>query len=204
MGRFINADSYTSTGQGVLGNNMFAYCNNNPVNHTDPSGASPLLIVAFGGALGGAIVGLIYAQINDMSLRDTVITVIGGAAAGGFGAPVAVLSGGPQFLCLVAASSASGFTAEATGGRFEIGFIVGLGGTLLGTKFPTALLSGEELFWANALATMGISVPAEMVSQGLNQDLDIIQDLLSDDSASSLGGGSSIPLGLRGMGTGAG
>ena len=37
-GRFINADGYASTGQGVLGNNMFAYCNNNPVMYSDPSG----------------------------------------------------------------------------------------------------------------------------------------------------------------------
>lgn len=27
MGRFINADEFTSTGQGLTGNNMFAYCN---------------------------------------------------------------------------------------------------------------------------------------------------------------------------------
>ena len=38
MGRFINADSYASTGQGVLGNNMFAYCLNNPTNSSDPCG----------------------------------------------------------------------------------------------------------------------------------------------------------------------
>ena len=29
--RFINADSYASTGQGFVGTNMFAYCNNSPV-----------------------------------------------------------------------------------------------------------------------------------------------------------------------------
>ena len=40
MGRFINADVYASTGQGLLGCNMFAYCNNNPVNNEDPSGHS--------------------------------------------------------------------------------------------------------------------------------------------------------------------
>jgi RHS repeat-associated protein len=40
IGRFINADGYASTGQGVLGMNMFAYCNNNPVNSVDPSGCS--------------------------------------------------------------------------------------------------------------------------------------------------------------------
>ncbi len=36
--RFINADSYTSTGQGYLGYNAFAYCNNDPVNRTDADG----------------------------------------------------------------------------------------------------------------------------------------------------------------------
>lgn len=38
LGRFLNADALVSTGQGLLGNNMFAYCNNNPSNYSDPSG----------------------------------------------------------------------------------------------------------------------------------------------------------------------
>ena len=38
MGRFINADAFASTGQGILGNNMFAYCNNNPIARADPDG----------------------------------------------------------------------------------------------------------------------------------------------------------------------
>ena len=38
LGRFINADAYASTGQGILGNNMFAYCGNNPIACTDFSG----------------------------------------------------------------------------------------------------------------------------------------------------------------------
>ena len=36
--RFLNADSQVSTDTGVLGYNMFAYCENNPVNWCDPSG----------------------------------------------------------------------------------------------------------------------------------------------------------------------
>mgnify|MGYP003291388509 CR=1 FL=1 len=36
--RFINADVYASTGQGILGSNMFAYCLNNPVNRIDCGG----------------------------------------------------------------------------------------------------------------------------------------------------------------------
>ena len=38
-GRFINADGFTTTGQGLIGSNMFAYCLNNPVVMADPSGA---------------------------------------------------------------------------------------------------------------------------------------------------------------------
>ena len=40
-GRFISADGYISTGQGILGYNMFAYCGNNPPNKVDYSGNKP-------------------------------------------------------------------------------------------------------------------------------------------------------------------
>ena len=42
VGRFISADKYASTGQGITGYNMFAYCGNNPVCATDKSGAFSL------------------------------------------------------------------------------------------------------------------------------------------------------------------
>ena len=38
IGRFINADKFVSTGQGIIGCNMFAYCGNEPVGNSDPSG----------------------------------------------------------------------------------------------------------------------------------------------------------------------
>ena len=44
IGRFINADSYASTGVSYLGFNMFAYCNNNPVNMVDSAGQFPLTL----------------------------------------------------------------------------------------------------------------------------------------------------------------
>ena len=43
VGRFINSDRYVSTGQGVLGYNMFAYCNNNPVLLRDSTGSRPII-----------------------------------------------------------------------------------------------------------------------------------------------------------------
>ena len=38
ISRFISADGYVSTGTGLLGYNMYAYCNNNPVMYVDPEG----------------------------------------------------------------------------------------------------------------------------------------------------------------------
>ena len=38
IGRFLNADAFASTGQGILGANMFAYCGNEPINNLDSAG----------------------------------------------------------------------------------------------------------------------------------------------------------------------
>ena len=45
--RFINADSFASTGQGFAGMNMFAYCLNNPVCYTDENGTDAESALAF-------------------------------------------------------------------------------------------------------------------------------------------------------------
>ena len=45
MGRFINADAYASTGQGILGNNMFAYCRNSPISKVDHCGTTDAAVL---------------------------------------------------------------------------------------------------------------------------------------------------------------
>ena len=64
--RFINADKYAGTGQGYLGYNMFAYCNNNPVNAHDANGdiavADDILYVVI---CIGILVYTTYAYIED-------------------------------------------------------------------------------------------------------------------------------------------
>ena len=42
--RFVSADSYMSTGQGLTGHNMFAYCLNNPICCVDSQGAAAEVI----------------------------------------------------------------------------------------------------------------------------------------------------------------
>ena len=58
-GRFISADVYLSTNQGVLGNNAFLYCRNNPVVRKDSEGTFWHLIV-------GAVVGVATQYVADV------------------------------------------------------------------------------------------------------------------------------------------
>ena len=71
IGRFINADSLVSTGQGILGNNMFAYCLNNPVNYIDRDGTNAE-------ALQWWITGMGWLPFADMALPIGDIIYIGG------------------------------------------------------------------------------------------------------------------------------
>ena len=80
-GRFINADGYVSTGQGILGNNMFAYCLNNPVLLYDPSGAMARIskdlcftAVYEGGGLPGNAFNL------DNFITSTITSILGATA----------------------------------------------------------------------------------------------------------------------------
>ena len=88
----MNADEYVSTEQGILGSNMFLYCENNPVVRKDTGGklwitAGTMLI---GGIVGGAIstVASIATQkyftgeVNWKSVAvDAVSGFVGGAVA---------------------------------------------------------------------------------------------------------------------------
>ena len=63
VGRFLNADAFASTGQGFLGNNMFAYCNNNSVSFSDSTGSR---CVAANPLAGGSV----YNQADAIIVRN--------------------------------------------------------------------------------------------------------------------------------------
>jgi len=85
-GRFINADAFAATGQGLLGNNMFAYCNNNPVNYSDPTGNLPWHIII--AALAGGSLGAILSLINGNDALHVVTSALDGALKAGLCAAV--------------------------------------------------------------------------------------------------------------------
>ena len=91
-GRFLNADAFTSTGQGFTGNNMFAYCGNNPVARKDDGGDFWLNVLI--GAAVGAVAGVVGQVLSDVatSALNGKVTIsnwqtytgaaVGGAAGG--------------------------------------------------------------------------------------------------------------------------
>ena len=89
VGRFINADGYVSTGQGISSYNMFAYCLNDPVNHSDPDGnfciTACIIVIASGAVIGGAL-GAFNASATGGNVMEGMIegTLLGaiGSACG--------------------------------------------------------------------------------------------------------------------------
>ena len=75
VSRFINADSYASTGQGFLGYNMFAYCGNDPVNHADVSGNRYTMVNdnVFGGGGGIGLIWILGLSALSQSAQSTAI-----------------------------------------------------------------------------------------------------------------------------------
>lgn len=83
VGRFINCDSYVSTGQGILGTNMFAYCANNPIVNYDPSGQMHIKCAGLGGGMpayagsgggGGGVT--VPVNLPNITLQDAAVLVL--------------------------------------------------------------------------------------------------------------------------------
>ena len=173
-GRFINADVYTSTGQGMLGNNMFVYCSNNPTIYRDEEGTSFTLAVALGGAAAGALINLTSYLVGcgisgkDVTGEGVAQALIVGAACGVFGAAAGTAVG------LYMKATYAGYAAFVAAMSTEInggnGIIAG-GATFLGA-FGGALIDTETLglladFFANFSVGLFTGAPAEIVSSGL-------------------------------------
>ena len=87
-GRFINSDNYASTGQGILGHNMFVYCGNNPIIRKDDEGGAwwiPACTIV-GGIVGGAAKAIDNVAHGEDWYDGVVGAAVGGALAGGLAA----------------------------------------------------------------------------------------------------------------------
>lgn len=111
--RFINADDVSMLGAdgNIIGVNLFAYCDNNPVNKSDPTGKLGWLA---GGIIGG-VLGAVAAVVTGGSATDILIGAAAGFAAGAVASTVGLASlcqsDGLKQAVKIAGSVASGIAA---------------------------------------------------------------------------------------------
>ena len=115
VGRYLSADTLSSTGQGVLGYNMYAYCLNNPTTNYDPSGS-----LSFSNLLSGAK--LLSVGLTAVAVGLTVLTC--GAAAPVMVAVAAVtVTTGAATVANGLAEVQEGLTASSEGAQDGTNFM---------------------------------------------------------------------------------
>ena len=119
LGRFINADAYASTGQGVLGNNMFAYCGNNPISRIDTKGTFFFTVI-------GAVIGAVVGAVDAWMMGGDTEEIIKGAEAGAWSGGIAG-AGVDVGVLIVASGGSMGVALGIAAGTGALGGVVGTG-----------------------------------------------------------------------------
>ena len=92
--RFVNADAFASTGQGILGTNMFAYCNNNPVLYRDTDGTIAITTLILVGSIVVGAVAAAYTAYTETKAGCDTAQIINDSLLNGLCAFSIVYSGG--------------------------------------------------------------------------------------------------------------
>ena len=166
IGRFINADVFTSTGQGFIGCNMFAYCGNNPVSRYDPSGKIFFTVL---GAIVGAVTGFIDAQIMG---TDPMTGLTAGAVSG------AISGAGVDIGVLITAGSGGtliGWGVAAAGGLGALGSAVGTGISSDWTAEPNEYIGAAIVGGGMNIISFGTApINGEIPKAGLRAMMDMV------------------------------
>ena len=142
----------------MQGYNLFAYCVNDPINHSDPTGKVPFfLITAAVGAVAGAVVGGIIAAKTGKNVWAGI--GIGAVAGGLIG-----LGAGAAASAMLTGSVASSTAAVAKGGAM-LAQAVGAGGLPAGLDYIANNLSQAASHTAPA-AQSAASKMSEVAAKG--------------------------------------
>ena len=174
--RFINADSFVSTGQGLLGYNMFVYCNNNPITYVDRTGDFPLLaiIVIAAGAIVGGIIGAAVADNTEKERQRQQSKITEDSQLSG----TAIDTSNEEYtmptmekIGYIAAGTLMGIAASGAALM-----LAGAGGTLIAGSTTKVInwfsMTGPQLFALGALAN-GVSL--SLVTPFLNIDTELVE-----------------------------
>lgn len=173
IGRFLSPDPYVQMPDFTQSLNRYAYCINNPLSLTDPTGyswigdtfaalvgiavgietgglASGIYGAIVGGALGGASASLMGSVLNGANLWQTAKGTFTGAFWGAAGGVMNFEIGNIEnvFVRIAAHSVGEGAVEGIRGGHFDHGLLVGFvsssGGTLI-NRYGTNLTYAEKV-----------------------------------------------------------
>ena len=172
--RFISADVYMTTGQGVLGGNMWAYCGNNPVVRYEVQGEFWNIIIgaAAGAIISGAISAISQGIENgwdNINWGSVGVAAATGAISGGLAATGVGVVGQTIANSVIGAVSAGVDTYVSSGGEatvseyltnIAVGGVLGavsgkIGGAGTGTKHMSASAGRVLKKVSNAVAKTG-------------------------------------------------
>ena len=177
--RFISADQYELVGalSDTVGQlNLYAYCNNNPIMHTDPSGTFVSTIL-------GTIIGAIWGAINAVSQGTSVwkgmlVGAATGAATGLFiDIGVATMGGS-------VAATIGGLTISALGG-FAVGVIGDIASQMFVSGLSWADVNRKQALVAGIITAItnllgvGISFAAAGIGEAIPKNLSIFQKIVA-------------------------
>lgn len=137
-GRFLNVDAYASTGQGITGNNMFAYCNDNPVNHVDEDGTFALSSILISAAVSG-IVSAIATAVTGGSAGEVLNAALTSALMSGLSTFLGKENIAVRILFSLTSGMMAGLTCYEKGASTGQSLLCGFATSL--ASFITSMLS---------------------------------------------------------------
>lgn len=163
--RFISPDNsaYLDTGS-PQGLNLYAYCGNDPVSHSDPSGRFGVLTALIIGAIVGAAVGFGIATYIDYMDDNEVFNgsvpwynyvgaaLLGGIVGGGIGASIPYLvafAGASAFGSVPVAGGAVALSIGEVKALEAVGILAALGAIVFMSKKRPGMTNRAPFSWVN-------------------------------------------------------
>jgi RHS repeat-associated protein len=176
LGRFIQPDTVVPDPADSQALNRYAYCINNPVKYTDPTGhifgpVSLLIGIAIGAAIGGAT-----AAASGGNIGLGILTGAIGGLFGGVGAAVGEVFNAAAAGAIAGGAAGGAASAAITGGNVGMGALTGAISGMI--AYGAGKLQAK--LWANCANPAG-----EAPSSGG----DLFQGALVTTAAGALGGG---------------